>query len=67
MEKMKFSNLKEYFDSQLYTRQDMKELILRSSLDLLMDCAHNFDEDPVKTEEVAQPLFYLNEILDKVE
>ena len=51
----------------MYTRQDMKELILRSSLDLLMDCAHNFDEDPVKTEEVAQPLFYLNEILDKVE
>lgn len=67
MEKSKFSNLKEFFDSQLYTRQDMKELILRSSLDLLMDCAHNFDEDPVKTEEVAQPLFYLNEILDKVE
>ena len=67
MEKSKFSNLKEFFDSQLYTRQDMKELILRSSLDLLMDCAHNFDEDPVKTEEVAQPLFYLNEILDQVE
>lgn len=67
MEKSKFSNLKEYFDSQLYTRQDMKELILRSSLDLLMDCSHNFDEDASKTEEVAQPLFYLNEILDNVE
>ena len=67
MEKSKFSNLKEFFDSQLYTRQDMKELILRSSLNLLANCSRNFDEDPVKTEEVAQPLFYLNEILDKVE
>ena len=64
---MKFSNLKEYFDSQLYKKEDVKEMILRSSLSLLTNCSHNFDEDPVKTEEVAQPLFYLNEILDNVE
>ena len=67
MEKSKFSNLKEFFDSQLYTRQDMKELILRSSLNLLANCSRNFDEDPVKTEEVAQPLIFFNEILDRVE
>ena len=66
MEK-KYNNLKAYFDEQLLNREDMKDLLLRSSLHLLMDCAHNFGEDAKKTEEVAQPLFYLNEILDTVE
>ena len=67
MEKQKFNSLQAYFESQLYQKEDMKEMILRSSLNLLANCAHNFDEDATKTEEVAQPLFYFNEILDSVE
>lgn len=65
MEKTK--NLTQYFESQEFTRQDLKDMILRSALSLLMECAHNFDGDAHETEKVAQPLFFLNQILEDVE
>ena len=69
MEK-KFKNVQDYLDnggSPLFTREEMKELILRSALDLLGECGHNFGGDARVTENVSMPLFYLNEILDRVE
>lgn len=63
----KFKNLEEYFSSQLFSREDVKDLIIRSSLNLLLDCSRNFDESPTATEETAQPLYYLAQILDMVE
>ena len=63
----KAKNLTQYFEAQEFTRDDLKEMILRSSLALLMECAHNFDGDARETEKAAQPLFFLNQILDEVE
>ena len=67
---MKFKSIQEYLESNspmCNTREDMKDIILQSALELLGDCAHNFDGDARVTERVAQPLIYLNEILDNVE
>lgn len=66
----KFDNVQDYIDnngSPLFTRDELKDVILRSALDLLGDCAHNFDGDAKITERVSQPLFFLNDILDNVE
>ena len=54
-------------DTLKMSRDDMKDMILRSALHLLGDCAHNFNGDAHITEKVAEPLFFLNEIIDKVE
>lgn len=63
----KFANIQSYLDHEISSREDMKDMILRSALHLLGDCAHNFGGDANITEQVAQPLFFLNEIIDKVE
>lgn len=62
----KFNNLAEYLEANNITREDIKELLLRSSLNLLLDGSQNFD-DANAVEEIAQPLFYLNDIIDKVQ
>ena len=67
METNKFNNLSAYFAASMYTREDIKDMILRASLNLLMECSTNFDGNARMTEQTAQPLFFLNEILDKVE
>jgi len=66
-ETKKAQNLTEYFEAQGFTREDLKDMILRAALSLLQDCAHNFDGDASETEKVAQPLFFFNQILDEVE
>ena len=66
----KFKNIQEYLannGNQIMSRDDMKDVILSSALNLLGECAHNFGGDAEITEKVSQPLFFLNEILDKVE
>ena len=68
--KRKFKNIQDYIENNgcpIGTREEMKDEILRSALDLLGECAHNFDGDAMVTERVSQSLFYLNEILDSVE
>lgn len=67
MEDKKFENLEQYFASQVIDKQELKDLMLRSALLLATTCAHNFEGDATLTEEVAMPLFYLNDILDKVQ
>ena len=62
----KYKSIEEYLKASDSTREDMKDLILRSSLDLLGDCAHNFEGDAAMTERVAQPLIFFNDILDNV-
>lgn len=66
---MKYNNIQEYIDAQNGTinRSDIKDLILRSALNLLSCCSTNFNEDPKQTEETAEPLHFLNDILDQVE
>lgn len=65
----KYKNVQEYIDHEWHgdTRDDMKDLILRTSLDLLSYCGHNFEGDPQPSEHAAFPLLTLNEILDSVE
>ena len=65
----KYKNLQEYIDNEWHgeTRDDIKDLILRTSLDLLSYCAHNFGEDPQPSESASIPLVTLNDILDRVE
>lgn len=65
----KYKNIQEYIDNEMHgdTREDMKETILRTSLDLLSECAHNFGGDCSLTEHAAMPLVFLNNILDNVD
>ncbi len=65
----KYKNLHAYLEAQgtSLTREDLKDFILRTSLDLLSHCSKNFEEDPKKTEQAATPLYFFNEILDQVE
>ena len=64
----KYKNIEEYLQKDnMCTREDLKDVMLRSALDLLSECAHNFGGDAEITERVSQPLFVLNDILDKVE
>lgn len=66
----RYTNIQAYLESEdtlKMSRDDMKDVILRSALHLLGECAHNFGGDANITEQVAQPLFFLNEIIDKVE
>lgn len=65
----KYKNLQEYIDNGQFgdSREDMKDMILTVSLDLLSECAHNFGGDSSKSEHAAIPLVILNEILDQVE
>ena len=64
---VKFKNIEEFCASENLTRQDLKEMILRSTLELLGNCSRNFDEDPAVTERVAMPLYFFNKLLDKLE
>lgn len=66
----KYKNLKAYIEAECVSgteRSDLKDMILRSALYLLGDCAHNFDGDANITERVSEPLRKFNEILDMVE
>ena len=65
----KYKNIQVYLESEecVMARGDLKEMILRSALYLLGDCAHNFDGDASITEKVSEPLKRLNDILDRVE
>lgn len=66
----RFKNVQEYLDnngSPIATREQIKDSILRTSIDLLSECDHNFGGNAQITERASQPLFFLNEILDNVE
>lgn len=63
----KYKNINEYLQENKSSKEDLKEMLLRTALDLLGDCAHNFEGDASVTERTALPLLYLNDILDKVE
>lgn len=63
----RYKNVSEYITNNGLAREDVKDLILRSALDLLSACAHNFNEDVETSEKAAMPLIILNDILDSVE
>lgn len=64
---MKYRSINEYLEANNMTREDMKDIIARSALLLVTECAHNFEGNTGETEKVAQSVFFLNEIIDKVE
>lgn len=63
----KYNSIQAYLKNTLSSREDMKDVILQSALELLGECAHNFNGDAHITEKVAEPLFFFNQILDEVE
>lgn len=63
----KYKNIDEYLNANDMTRNNLKDMIAYSAIHLATDCAKNFSESPEITEKVADPIFFLNEILDKVE
>ena len=63
----KYTSIEEFCASESMTREDLKDMILRSTLELLGNCSRNFDEDPATTERVAMPLYYFNKLLDNLE
>ena len=62
----KYRSINEYLESINMTREDLKYIISESALLLATDCAHNFDGEARETEKVAQPIYFLNEIIDNV-
>ena len=64
---MEYKSINEYLEANNITRKDMKDIVARSALLLVTECGHNFDGEAEVTEEVAQSVFFLNEIIDKVE
>lgn len=64
---MKYETINKFLNSQALSKEDMKEMILQSSLALLMDCGHNFGRNAEESERIGLTLFHFNEILDKVE
>ena len=63
----KYKNIDEYLQKMEITRDDLKDMIAYSSIHLATDCARNFDETPEITQQVIQPIYFFNEILDMVE
>jgi len=63
----KYNNVGEYLKDNDLTREDLKDLIARSALFLCTDCARNFGDSPEITEKVVEPIYFLNEIIDKVD
>lgn len=59
-------NIKQFFLSNNMTMEDMKEIILRSSLDLLRDCPRNFNQDPETTARIGDVLYYFNDLLNSI-
>lgn len=63
----KSKNISEYFENSHLTVEDMKDMILRSSLDLGCYAVNNFGGDVFETSHVFTTLYYFNDILDNVE
>lgn len=63
----KYKSISEFLEANKMTREDMKDIIARSVLLLVTECGHNFEGEASETEKVAQPIFFLNEMIDKVE
>ena len=63
----KYKNIDEYLKARDMTRADLKDMVAYSAIHLATDCARNFSESPEITEKVADPIYFLNEILDSVE
>ena len=62
----KYCTISDYLEALNMTREDIREMIAKSAIHLSTNCERNFDGSPEITEEVAQPLYYLNELIEKV-
>lgn len=62
----KYNSIKDYLDSDVMTKEDVKNLILRSSLSLGCECAHLFNGDGKEVETIFLALEKFNSILDNV-
>ena len=63
----KFKNITEYLEESMMTKEDLKSMIADAAILLATDCVRNFDGEPMFTERVVQPIYFLNDIIDKVE
>ena len=63
----KYNSIKDYLEAHDMTRADLKDMVAYAAIHLATDCARNFGESPEITEKVADPIYFLNEILDSVE
>ena len=63
----KYKSIGEYLEESKMTREDLKSMIANAAVLLATDCARNFDGEPLLTERVVQPIYFLNDIIDKVE
>ena len=63
----KYKTINEYLEANDLTRADLKDMVAYAAIHLASDCARNFGESPEITEKVADPIYFLNEILDSVE
>ena len=63
----KFDSLQKYLNQIDMTVDDLKDMMLTSTLSLGINAVKNFDENVHETAHVFETLFYLNDILDSVE
>ena len=61
-----YNSIKEYLDSVNWSKEDLKGYILRTALNLGCECAHMFEGETEKIEEIFMMMDEFNDILDNV-
>ena len=62
----KYNSIKDYLDSEEMTVDDLKDMILRTSLDLGCNVAHIEDDKLQDVENMFSTLWRFNDLLDSV-
>jgi len=62
----KYNSIKDYLDSEEMTVDDLKDMILRTSLDFGCNVAHIEDDKLQEVENMFSTLWRFNDLLDSV-
>ena len=62
----KYNSIKDYLDSEEMTVDDLKDMILRTSLDFGCNVAHVEDDKLQEVENMFSTLWRFNDLLDSV-
>ena len=62
----KYNSIKDYLDSEEMTVDDLKDMILRTSLDFGCNVAHVEDDKLQDVENMCSTLWRFNDLLDSV-
>lgn len=63
----KYNSIEDFCNAENITKEDLKDIMLRASIDLGCNCVKNFEGSPEMTEKVFLTLHYFHSILLKIE